>query len=330
MVVGDLLKYEHKLNTAVLVFSKDQGFVNMNEAAQGILGIDLNLLNQELKQSSHANLSAFIKLVNNLQSGLYDEDLKELENSIRHFRLELKIDAQYFNAYIALLEPGLYLIELSQIVYQDMNQSTHELKRPIQNIKTLVETLILGAKSDPLKLDEYLRKLNFEADRLGALVTDMLSLSHIINGVSDLHKQEHNLHTVIEKNFELASGRALAKNIDLVNEVDSAFVVEADLKLLEHLVSNFIDNGIKYNEAGGKVYLRNDAKSFSIVDTGFGISEEDKARVFEQFYRIKESAHVQGSGLGLSIVKGIADLHGWHIEIESELGKGTSFKILTN
>ena len=71
--------------------------------------------------------------------------------------------------------------------------------------------------------------------------------------------------------------------------------------------------------------FQNTKTAFIVEDTGFGISDEDKAKVFEQFYRIKESAHIQGSGLGLSIVKGIADLHGWTIEIESELGKGTSF-----
>jgi two-component system phosphate regulon sensor histidine kinase PhoR len=208
-----------------------------------------------------------------------------------------------------------------------MNQSTHELKRPIQNIKTLVETLIMGAKDDENKLNEYLLKLNSEADRLGALVSDMLSLSHVINGAVDLHKVKVNFHYLVEKSFERAIERASKKNIKLINEIDQKFEIEADHKLLEHLLTNFIDNAIKYNHDNGSVFLRNTKTAFIVEDTGFGISDEDKAKVFEQFYRIKESAHIQGSGLGLSIVKGIADLHGWTIEIESELGKGTSFII---
>jgi signal transduction histidine kinase len=328
-MIENKLNIDDKLNTALLVFSKKEGFLSINNSAQRMLGLDLSLLNAQLNSTDHPNLKSFLNIISKLKSGDFDLDLSELENSIRHFRLEIKIDNQYFNLYISPLETNSYIIELSQIIYQDMNQSTHELKRPIQNIKTLVETLILGAKDDQIKLNEYLVKLNFEADRLGSLVSDMLSLSHIINGVTDLHKSELDLNQIVDKSFERASGRAEAMKVELINEIDSGFKVEADLKLLEHLLSNFIDNAIKYNNQNGKVYLRNDASSFRIDDTGFGISEEDKARVFEQFYRIKESAHIQGSGLGLSIVKGIADLHGWTIEIESELGKGTSFIIRT-
>ena len=153
----------------------------------------------------------------------------------------------------------------------------------------------------------------------------MLSLSHIINGVADLHKSELQLAKLVDKAFERAQGRASKKNIKLINEIEKDFKIEADLKLLEHLLTNLIDNAIKYNNDSGKVYLKNTETSFIIEDTGFGISEDDKAKVFEQFYRIKESAHIQGSGLGLSIVKGIADLHGWQLDIESELGKGTGF-----
>ncbi len=327
MTLDNKQELENKLNTAVLVFSKKEGFLSLNNSAQRLLGLDLMLLNSQLDSVDHPNLKSLFKLISNLKSGKYDEELLELENSIRHFRLELKVDAQYFNLYISILEKDVFIIELSQIIYQDMNQSTHELKRPIQNIKTLVETLILGAKDDPLKLNEYLVKLNSEADRLGALVSDMLSLSHIINGVAELHKSDFDLAKIVDKSFERASGRAAKNNIEFINQIDSNFKIAADLKLLEHLLSNFIDNAIKYNNPNGKVFLKNNENSFWIQDTGFGISDEDKAFVFEQFYRIKESAHIQGSGLGLSIVKGIADLHGWTIDIESELGKGTSFII---
>ena len=157
-----------------------------------------------------------MKIITKLKQGQFDDELIQLENSIRHFRLEVKIDAQYFNLYISLLDKNIYLIELSQIVYQDMNQSTHELKRPIQNIKTLVETLIMGAKDDENKLNEYLSKLNSEADRLGALVSDMLSLSHVINGAVDLHKVKVNFHYLVEKSFERAVERASKKNIKLL------------------------------------------------------------------------------------------------------------------
>ncbi len=326
-LISPMESMQDKLNTALLIFDKKLGFESINKAAERILGLDLKLLKKEFENQKHPSLKSFLKIIYNLENGQYDEELFQLENSIRHFRLEVKIDAQYFNCYISVLEKDKFVIELSQIVYQDMNQSTHELKRPIQNIKTLVETLMLGAKNDSGKLDEYLAKLNFEADRLGTMVTDMLSLSHVINGSVELHKTNCKLQTVGKKLLELAEGRAKSKKIHLVNEIDASFEFEADLKLLEHLLSNFIDNAIKYNKNDGTVYLKNTANSFIVEDTGLGISEEDKVKVFEQFYRIKDRAHISGTGLGLSIVKAIADLHGWTIEIESELGKGTQFII---
>lgn len=326
-MLGNKQNIEDQLNTAVIVLSKQDGFLSANDSAQKLLGFDLNLLNAQLGSTNENHHKSFFKIVNKLRLGEYDKELLEMKNSIRHFRQELKVDAQYYNLYVSLLEDGLYLLELSQIIYQDMNQSTHELKRPIQNIKTLVETLILGAKNDALKLDEYLEKLDSEADRLGGLVSDMLSLSHIINGLTEPNKSEHNLYKIVEKSLERAQGRAAQNNIELVNEIDKDFKVSADIKLLEHLLTNFIDNAIKYNVENGKVFLKNDESSFIIEDTGMGISKEDQDKIFEQFFRTKESSGIQGSGLGLSIVKAIIDLHAWNVEIESELGKGTRFVI---
>lgn len=326
-MLGNKQNIEDQLNTAVIVLSKQDGFLSANDSAQKLLGFDLNLLNAQLGSTNENHHKSFFKIVNKLRLGEYDKELLEMKNSIRHFRQELKVDAQYYNLYVSLLEDGLYLLELSQIIYQDMNQSTHELKRPIQNIKTLVETLILGAKNDALKLDEYLEKLDSEADRLGGLVSDMLSLSHIINGLTEPNKSEHNLYKIVEKSLERAQGRAAQNNIELVNEIDKDFKVSADIKLLEHLLTNFIDNAIKYNVENGKVFLKNDESSFIIEDTGMGISKEDQDKIFEQFFRTKESSGIQGSGLGLSIVKAIIDLHAWNVEIESELGKGTRFMI---
>lgn len=317
-----------QMSQGVLLLSLKENIVFMNKAAHKILGLDIELLNSMFVNKNKQNLEAFLKLLQNIKDEKYDQELELLKNSIRNFRKEIKIDAQYFNVYLSRLDKDTYLIELAPIIYQDMNQTTHELKRPLQNIKTLVETLILGAKNDPEKLDDYLAKLNHEADRLADLVTDMLSLSHLINSSVDLNIQKHNLFQVANKVLDNAAARSLKRNIELVNEVDKKFVLNADLKLLEHLLANFVDNAIKYNIENGKVFVRATQNSFSIVDTGLGISPEDQEKIFEQFYRIKDRAHIQGSGLGLSIVKQIIDLHHWQVEIISKEQVGTEFKIV--
>lgn len=307
-----------ELNTALLLVSEEK-ILSLNNSAKKILGWDLDSLNKNFSnlRALSESLSGFSKLLNTVLTTDHENKTK---------RYETKIEGQYFNVYATKLQES-YLLEFSHIIYQDMNQTTHELKRPIQNIKTLVETLMIGAKNDPEKCDEYLAKLNHEADRLGAMVSDMLSLSHVINGVVDLNLVEINLKTRIDKLFELAENRAKEKNISFKNEIDSKAVLTADSKLFDHLVSNLIDNAIKYNKDSGSVTLQYKNSQLIISDTGLGMTEEDAARVFDQFYRIKDRSHIQGSGLGLSIVKGIIDLHAWNVEIESELGQGTSFII---
>lgn len=307
-----------ELNTALLLVSEDK-FLSLNNSAKQILGWDLDSLNKNFSnlRSLSESLSGFSKLLNTV---LTTDD----ENKTK--RYETKIEGQYFNVYVTKVQDA-FLLEFSHIIYQDMNQTTHELKRPIQNIKTLVETLMIGAKNDPEKCDEYLSKLNYEADRLGSMVSDMLSLSHVINGVVDLNLVEINLKSRIDKLIELAENRAKEKNISFENKVDSSALVNADSKLFDHLVSNLLDNAIKYNSDSGTVTVKYENGKLIISDTGLGMTEEDAARVFDQFYRIKDRSHIQGTGLGLSIVKAIAELHNWTIGIESELGQGTSFII---
>lgn len=314
-----------KIHTAIALL-KDKKFEFLNPSAQKLFGWDLAELNKNilnLDRLSHG-LVDFGKLLNEILIGKYEEKL----GPGKFQRFELSLEGQYYNLYLSKPSNNEYLLEFSPIVYQDMKQSTHELKRPIQNIKTLTETLIMGAKNDPIKCSEYLTKLNYEADRLGSLVNDMLSLSYILNGVVELKKIEINLKHLTEKIFESLNTKAGAQNIELINECTDSLIVFADQKLFEHLLSNLIDNAIKYNKTNGKVVVCTSAKSISVKDTGLGISEEDQGKIFEQFYRIKDRIHIQGNGLGLNIVKGIVELHGWKIELKSSFGQGSEFVII--
>ena len=288
----------------------------MNNSAAKILGWDLKTLNdnwQDLTKLS-AGLISFNKISRDLGS------LTELK------KLEISINNQQYNLYLKKIPEGI-LLELTQIIYQDMKQTTHELKRPIQNIKTLVETLQMGAKNDPLKCDEYLSKLNYEADRLGTMVQDMLSLSHVLSGSVILELSEVDLYARIEKLLASASSRALSRNVKLINRIKKSTWIYADGKFLDHMIGNLIDNAIKYNQDNGQVIIEFIDGKLIIQDTGRGIPEAELDRVFEQFYRVKETQSIQGTGLGLTIVKAIADLHGWSIDIKSTLGQGTSFII---
>lgn len=313
-----------QLSTGIIIIGSSlQKIETANNAAIKILGWDIETINQNftnLKQFSEG-LAEFSKLIKELPN--YQKDLVE-NNKIK--RVEIKINHQYYNLYLQFID-NQFVLELNQIIYQDMKQSTHELKRPIQNIKTLVETLQMGAKNDQSKCDEYLAKLNQEADRLGTMVQDMLSLSHVLSGSIELNLTEIDLHSRAEKLLSSSQSSAANKNIELINQIPKNSKIKADAKLFEHLLANLIDNAIKYNRENGKVLVKLTDKTISIEDTGRGIPKEDLSKIFDQFYRVKHSLDVQGSGLGLAIVKAIIDLHGWQLELESELDKGTKFYI---
>ncbi|MDA0772989.1 MAG: HAMP domain-containing sensor histidine kinase [Cyanobacteria bacterium] len=314
-----------ELNTGVLLFDGELLKIQeLNPAAQKILGWNLSSLNDNINDlgALSQGLAALAKLIRSLKSEELREEIKQSKSK----RIEIKINSQHFNLYLQQLEDD-YMLELSQIIYQDMKQSTHELKRPIQNIKTLVETLLLGAKDDAVKAQEYLEKLDHEADRLGTMVQDMLSLSHVLSGSVELNKIELDLGQLADKLINSAESRAASRKISLSNEIPKATKIFADKKYLDHLLANLIDNGIKYNRDGGKVQLHYKEGVLTVEDTGTGIPETDIAKVFDQFYRVQASSAIQGTGLGLAIVKAIVDLHGWTIEIESELNTGSRFLI---
>ncbi len=303
------------LNTGVIVLDHDaRKIMSMNSSAVKILGWDIKTLNGNLNDLTKLStgLLALTKVIKDIKSS---SDLK---------KLEISINSQQYNLYLQRIKEGI-LLELTQIIYQDMKQTTHELKRPIQNIKTLVETLQMGAKNDSAKCDEYLAKLNHEADRLGTMVQDMLSLSHVLSGSVALELTEIDLHSRVEKLLALASSRADARNIELIDQVKKSTKIHTDTKFFDHMLGNLIDNAIKYNIDKGKVFIKFTDGKLIVQDTGRGIPQADLERVFEQFYRVKETQAIQGSGLGLAIVKAIVDLHEWSINIESELDHGTSF-----
>jgi len=219
-----------------------------------------------------------------------------------------------------------FLLELTPVRTKDLGKTTHELKRPLQNIKALTEALIMGAKNDPAKLDQYLGNIVTETDRMGALVNDLLKLAHLSSAGFALQKTQTKLLDVLTKTIGVLKSKANEKNISIDIDFETGAEIQADEDLLNHLLENLIDNAIKYNRDGGSVQVSYTAGELTVTDTGIGIAAEDQKHIFEDFYRVPGTEQ-QSTGLGLAIVKRIADLHGWTLELSSELEQGSSFKI---
>lgn len=305
-------------STGIIVFNpkKSNDFIEgLNSSAIKALSLDKESLNGDLIQSN-PNLA---KLFSELREGSLSLNYRNKK------RIELRTNGKTFNVFITLLEDQQYLLELCEYMSKDIGKTTHELKRPIQNIKSLTESLIMGAKDDAAICDKFLKNIDNEVDRLGILVDNILQLSSLESSSIELKRSSIALDKVVEDVIASLQGEAKKKNVSINIDQEAPCSLEADGALLKHLLENLIENAIKYNKVEGAVFVEINSNSLSIKDTGIGIPEADKDAIFEQFYRASNSSVSQGSGLGLSIVKKIVDLHGWGIQIESQEGEGTKF-----
>ncbi len=215
--------------------------------------------------------------------------------------------------------------------------ASHELKTPLAVIKSSVEALLDGAADDPCERAGFLEQVDKEADRLAALIKDMLSLARIESGALGLEPRAVPLGRAITDCVERHHPRADAKTLTMVErppaDVPAEVAAWADPDALRQVLDNLVDNAIKYTPNGGRITVRwgatADTVSFEVEDTGIGITEADQPRVFERFYRVDRArGRDQGStGLGLSIVKHLLQAMRGQVRLNSKVGKGTTFRV---
>lgn len=295
-----------KLETGILIFEGDQ-LKEMNEAAKTLLRVESS----------------------NQPFGPYEESLRGLLLlSESHYSKQLTgVLGKPLNATLHSLGQWK-IIELKESFETRLGEASHELRRPLTNVKTLVDTLHLwGAAEDPVARPKFMAQLHGEVQRLTKLVEELLNLSRLQAGSIPLHFQQIALGALVEETFDLLREQAEKSEVELINEVDESFVLIADIDKLTHVVQNLIENGIRYNKKGGKVVVKcgTQANSFSVSDTGSGIAKENLTQIFERFKRFNKE--IPGTGLGLAIVKSIVDLHGGTINVSSEPGKGSEFTV---
>jgi len=211
---------------------------------------------------------------------------------------------------------------------------SHELKTPLTSIKGFVETLLEGALDDKENNRNFLKIIQDHAGRLDSLVNDLLSLSHLESKEIMLKKTNFNLRQQVEGVISGFRSQLKKKDIEIKNELPAGISLTADKDRLEQVVTNLIDNAIKFNKEKGFVRIFseeiNGKVKIIVEDSGIGIPEKDIPRIFERFYRVDKarSRELGGTGLGLSIVKHIVELHGGSVGVESTEGFGSKFWFL--
>ncbi len=208
---------------------------------------------------------------------------------------------------------------------------SHELRTPLTSIKGFVETLLEGALDDKENSVNFLKIINNHADRLNTLINDLLDLSHIESKEIAIKKEKFILANLV--NEVMLGFRSQGKNkvIQLSSELPQDLEIFADKSKIEQVLTNLINNAIKYNKEKGfvRVYSEQLADKLKIVveDSGSGIPIKDIPRIFERFYRVDKarSRELGGTGLGLSIVKHIVELHSGAVGVQSTEGIGSKF-----
>jgi two-component system phosphate regulon sensor histidine kinase PhoR len=261
-------------------------------------------------------------------------------------KLELTgTEKRIFDVHVAplSLETGRYAVgsfyditqieRLERVRQEFLSNISHELRTPLTSILAYVEKLEDGAVDDPEHNRRFLGVIRRNAERMHSLIADIAELSQIETGNVSLDVKDVRLSSLVEEIFAAVSSKAAVRNIDLVNSIDADTVVRADPTRLEQMLTNLVDNAIKFNRQGGSVSVTfatdKDRSLISVADSGEGIVPENLQRIFERFYRIDRgrTREVGGTGLGLAIVKHLARLHGGEVFVASTLGHGTTFTV---
>lgn len=212
----------------------------------------------------------------------------------------------------------------------------HELRTPLTNLRVETEVLLEQGRT----VDEYRHVLEnnlVELERLSSLVERTLLLARVDHPQFTAEQQAFAVRPLVEKLLDFYA--LLAEEKQMALAVDGALQLVADPQLVEQALGNLLSNAIKYTPPEGRIQIRlyeernGEQESFGVIsvrDNGFGIAEADLAHVFTRFYRgdPSRSRLIAGDGLGLAIVKSIMDFHGGRVDVRSEIGQGSEFRLI--
>ena len=210
----------------------------------------------------------------------------------------------------------------------------HELKTPLNTLALYSEVMLDDTGEDPAQRIEAINTIHDEVERLTSLVNNLLSITRIEMGSLDLDKRRTRLGDLLEDIASTFNRAASQQNITVEYELPQDLsAVAVDKDLLRVAINNLLSNAIKYNQAGGKVTVSaeetDEAVLIKVTDNGIGVSDEDRLRIFDKFFR-GESNEVRartGHGLGLSLTRQIVELHDGELSVDSERGHGSTFTI---
>lgn len=314
------------LNEGVVALNSEQNVTRVNRAALNLLG--------------YSELPSESALLETLRiSALVEGAMVNSQASSETVELELA-SARHVVAQAAVLRTGGCVVVLRDVtrtrrletVRRDFVANvSHELRTPVSVICANAETLLDGAMADPERCRSFLEAIDRNANRLARIVADLLDLARIEAGEYGLHLETVPLDTVLRRVATSLEGVAQGKGITVHLNTVGTTAALADTHAVEQVMINLVDNAIKYSSQGGQIRIvtrfNENSIRVEVEDQGRGIAAENRARVFERFYRVDpgRSREMGGTGLGLAIVKHLVDAMGGAVGVEPGSNRGSRF-----
>ena len=320
------------LTEGVIAFDADQRVIHINDAALDMLSLERDVVGvefpevptaREIKRSVEACITEGTGIVSTAN---LDGRILEFSAVLMHGTREDEAGA------LLVLEDVTERRRLEQVRSDFVANASHELKTPIAAILGLVETIIDDPKMPADVFARFVKRVREQTIGLDTVVQGLLKLSRFDSAPGEGSLIHIDMTGLVRQVYQ-ARGED-ARDADVALELDiqvDTLRVEGEAEGLNQMLTNLVDNAIKYTGPGGKVQLRllevSSMARVEVEDNGMGISKDETERIFERFYRVDRarSREKGGTGLGLAIVKHIAQAHGGRVSVESRLGTGSMF-----
>ncbi len=325
------------MKEGVLAVDYEERILLLNETAASILSIsDKNAIGKTLQEV--VRISEIQKFFKKL---LNEGNPQEAEIILQHDKdkflqisgtLLYDIDNKALGALVVFNDISnlKYLDTLKKDLVANVS---HELRTPVTMIKGFIETLREGAINDPKNAERFLSIISKHINRLNLLIDDLLTLSRLEDNPDEIKMENENIRILLKSVIEDYDKKANDKKIKIEINCDENLTAKINEHLIEQAIGNLVDNAIKYSDKKSNIevgsFIQDDDLLIYVKDEGYGISEDHIPRLFERFYRIDKgrSREEGGTGLGLAIVKHIINTMNGTIDVESNSGKGTMFKV---
>lgn len=354
-ILYDINELAIDLNNNIIGYQTEREKLNyvLENIAQGIVAINKNkdifFINQfalELLNSTDSDIKSLNKIIKDksvikkIEDAIKLNRFSKFDIKERNMDIEINVIPILNNKNISALIKFEDVTDIRKVEIEKQDffiNASHELKTPLTSILGYSELLInMSAKDkNENKKTDFIKRINAEALRMKELVLNMLTLSRMEANWQETIDEKIDLKDIILNVFESNKIKSQKRNINIELYIESAIIIANKEKITE-VVNNLVDNAIKYTDDGGeiKIILKNnkDKAIFTVKDNGCGIESKYLNRIFERFFRVKNEKYlkVQGTGLGLTIVKNICAHYNADIYINSEENRGTEISVVFN